>query len=197
MNERQEIAMSEALLQELLDREAIKETKARYCRFFDAQDFEGFRSVFADDCTYQILDYDPVVGADAFVASGRANVTEKPTRTAHHIHNPEITFVSPTEARATFVLADYVEWPSLETGERVGFKGFGRYDETFKKIDGEWKIATWRLSYTRMDPVGPDPLPTEIPGLPMEWANVVVRQTATESLDSPRSSGRWIRRPTS
>ena len=188
---------SEALLQELLDREAIKETVARYCRFLDAQDWEGFRLLFADDCTYQIVGFDPVEGADNFVAYARENEAEKPSLTVHHVHNPEITFVSPAEARVTHALAEYVEWPSLETGERVGFKGFGRYDTTCKKIDGEWKIASWRLSYTRMDPLGPDPLPTKIPDSPWEWANVVVRQTATASLDSPRLSGRWFRRPTS
>jgi len=184
---------SEALLQELLDRESIKETRARYCRFLDAQDMEGFRSLFADGCTYEVVGFDPIEGADNFVASTREYVAENTALTAHHVHNPEITFVSPTEARVTHALADYVEWPSLETGERVGFKGFGRYDETYKKIDGEWKIASWRLSYTRMDPVGPDPLPTEIPEPPMEWANVFVRQTRTASLESPRLSGAWIR----
>ena len=153
--------MTEALLQEVLDREAIKELKARYCRFFDAKDWEGFRSVFTDNCTFQVIDFPVIEGANAFVDFARKSGGNK---TVHHVHNSEITFVSPTEARVTHALADYVEWAAHpETGDRVGFKGFGRYDETYKKIDGEWKIDEWRLSYTRRDPVGPEPLPAEIP----------------------------------
>jgi ketosteroid isomerase-like protein len=156
--------MSEALLQEILDRELIKELKARYMRFVDAKDWDGFRAVFTDDATFQVMDYDPIHGADNFVAYVREHVGEK---TAHHGHMPELDFDSPTEASGTWALADYVEWKSdPETGERRGFKGCGRYHETYRKVDGEWKIATWRLSYLRMDPLYPEPLPDKILGGP-------------------------------
>jgi len=154
--------MSEALVQELLDLEAIKKLKAGYCRLVDAKDWDGFRKLFTDAASFQVIDFDPINGADAFVTYVREHVGE---RTAHHVHNPEITIDSPTEAHGTWALADYVEWPSApETGERRGFKGFGRYDETYRKVDGEWKIASWRLSYIRMDPLRPEPLPERIRG---------------------------------
>jgi hypothetical protein len=38
------------------------------------------------------------------------------------------------------------------TGERVGFKGYAREYETYRKIDGVWKITTWRLRYDRFRP---------------------------------------------
>jgi hypothetical protein len=41
--------MSDALLQELLDREAIKELKARDFRLVDAQDWDAYRALFTDD----------------------------------------------------------------------------------------------------------------------------------------------------
>jgi hypothetical protein len=53
--------------------------------------------------------FDPIEGADNFVAMSREIVTEKSARTAHHVHNPEIRFVSPTEARVTHALADCVD----------------------------------------------------------------------------------------
>jgi ketosteroid isomerase-like protein len=156
--------MSEAQqLQELLDREAIRELKARYMRFVDTKDWDGFRACFTDDATFQVMDYPLIEGADTFVAYVREHVGEK---TAHHGHMPELTIESPTEASGTWALADYVEWsPDPDTGGRRGFKGFGRYDETYRKVDGEWKIATWRLSYLRMDPLMPEPLPDKIAGL--------------------------------
>ncbi len=155
--------MSEAL-QELLDREAIKELKARYFRFVDAKDWDGFREVFTDDVHVQIMDLEPIDGADTFVAFVREAVGE---RTAHHGHMPEIDFDSPTEARGIWSLADYVEWaPDQETGERRGFKGYAHYHETYRKVDGEWKIAGLRLVYRRMDPLYPEPLPEQILGGP-------------------------------
>jgi hypothetical protein len=155
--------MSDALLQQVLDREAIKELKARYWRFVDAKDWDGFRQVFADDVQVRIMDMDPIEGADGFLDYVRGAVG---ARTVHHGHTPEITIDSPTEAHGTWALADYVEWePDSATGARRGFKGYGRYDETYRKVDGAWKIASMRLSYIRMDPLMPEPLPERISGL--------------------------------
>lgn len=151
--------MSEALLQEILDREAIKELKARYWRFVDTKDWDGFRTLFTDDVRARIVDLDPIDGADAFVAYVRDSVGE---RTVHHGHQPELTLDSATEAHGIWALADYVEWAS--DGARRGFKGYGHYDETYRKVDGTWKIASLRLSYLRMDPLMPEPLPARISG---------------------------------
>jgi uncharacterized protein (TIGR02246 family) len=152
--------MSEALLQELLDREAIKEVKARYFRAVDDKDWEAFRAVFTDDARFELVGFDqpPIEGAEAFVAF-TAQVTEN-ARTVHHGHMPEITFDSPTEARGIWILNDYIEWPSDdETGERRGMVGFGRYYERYRKVGGEWLIAGWELKYQRIDALLPDPLP--------------------------------------
>ena len=154
--------MSEVLLREILDREAIKELKARYWRFVDAKDWAGFRGVFTDDVHVEIVNLEPIDGADAFVAYVRAAVG---ARTVHHGHTPELTIDGPSEAHGTWALADYVEWePDPETGERRGFKGYGRYEERYRKVEGEWKIASLRLSYLRMDPLMPEPLPARIRG---------------------------------
>jgi hypothetical protein len=157
--------MPESRLQELLDREAIKELKARYFRLLDAKDWDAWRDVFTADVHVRILDGDPVDGVDAFVAKVRREVGD--TRTAHHGHLPELTLESPTEARGVWSLNDYVEWPADPvTGERRGIKGYGRYDETYRKVDGAWKIASLRLTYIRIDPLYPQSLPDRILGGP-------------------------------
>jgi hypothetical protein len=160
--------MSEALLQELLDRELIKELKARYFRFLDAQDWEAFRQVFTDDARFELMEGETIVGADAFVTMVRGvQGDEQRARTVHHGHMPELSIDGPADARGSWVLADYVEWASdPETGVRRGIKGYGRYDETYRKVDGDWKIATWRLNYLRMDPLPREPLPESILGGP-------------------------------
>jgi hypothetical protein len=84
-------------------------------------------------------------------------------RSVHHGLMPELTIESPTQARGVWVLADYLEWPpDPETGVRRGLRGYGLYDETYRKVDGVWKIATRRLDYLRVDPLPREPLPESI-----------------------------------
>ena len=157
--------MSNDVLQELLDREQIKDVKARYLRLVDAKQWDAWRELFTDDARFEIMDSEPIVGADRFVEFTR-EVT-KGARTVHHGHTPELTLESATEARGTWVLADYIEWEAdPETGERRGMRGYGYYDERYRKVAGVWKIAGWRLTYLRIDPLPTEPLPSEIRGGP-------------------------------
>jgi hypothetical protein len=156
--------MSDRRLAELRDLEAISELKARYFRLVDTKDWDRFRQLFVSDARFELLDArETIDGADAFVAFARSALNA--SKSAHHGHTPEITLDSPIDAHGTWALADYVEWPSADaTGERRGFKGYGLYEETYRKVDGEWKIAGWRLGYARMDPLYPEPLPGSILG---------------------------------
>jgi hypothetical protein len=160
-----------AKIQELEDREAIKEVKGRYFRLVDEKDWVAWRRLFTDDATFDFGDGNVVEGADAFVAGVRDMVDGANgfARTVHHGHMPELSFESPTEAHGSWVLADYLEWePDPDTGVRRGVKGYGHEVETYRKEDGEWKIATWQLSYLRMDALPREPLPEEILGVPGE-----------------------------
>jgi hypothetical protein len=99
-----------------------------------------------------------VEGADDFLALTRSLLDG--VRTAHYGHMPEITMESPTEARATWASIDYLEWPSdPENGARNGTVGYGHERETYRKVDGEWKIASYNLSYLRNDALPREPLP--------------------------------------
>jgi SnoaL-like protein len=148
------------LLQELLDREAIKELKARYFRSVDGRDWDEFRKLFVDDAQFHAgVARGPLSGADAFVAFVRDVVERNDARTVHRGHTPEITIDGPADAHGRWLLADYIEWPSdPDTGKRRGMRGYGHYD-TYRKIDGVWKIASQGLTYLRIDPLPPDPLP--------------------------------------
>jgi ketosteroid isomerase-like protein len=168
-------------LQELLDRKAIRELKSRYFRTLDTKDWDGFRGVFADDASFQLLDVEPIEGADAFVEFTRTALDG--TTTVHHGHTPQIAIESPTEASASWVLHDYVEWPSDPNGRR-GIEGFGRYDETYRKVDGEWRIATWKLGYLRMDALPREPLPA----VPLGGPDIVREDQARALATDPGST---------
>ena len=60
----------------LLEIEAIKQLKARYCRFLDTKDWQAWRNIFTDDFH---SDTSPsggkvIDGADEFVAFVRKNL---------------------------------------------------------------------------------------------------------------------------
>jgi hypothetical protein len=151
--------VSETLLQELLDREEIKELKARFYRLMDERDWEGWRELFTDDFHADLLDgWRVVEGGEEFVAQTRRSFDG--VRSAHYGHMPEIELAGPTEARGVWASIDYLEWPpDAETGERNGAVGYGHERETYRKVDGAWRIASYRLTYLRWDALPREPLP--------------------------------------
>jgi SnoaL-like domain len=70
------------------------------------------------------------------------------SRTVHQAHMPRITFQGPTLARGRRTLFDYEEWPT-GTNERRGYQAYGRFQESYRKIGGDWKIAGWRVGFQR------------------------------------------------
>ncbi len=171
----------DVLVQELLDREAISELKARYFRLVDAQDWEGWRELFTDDCRIDLTPEVVIEGGANFVAAVREMTLGAVT--AHHGHMGDITIDGPRDAHGTWGLADYLEWPSdPETGERHGVKGYGHERETYRKVDGHWKIARMHLSYLRFDPLPLAPLPERVLGRPAEHLELALASSRTRSV---------------
>lgn len=132
----------------LLEIEAIKRLKARYCRLLDAKDWEAWREVFADDLLSDTSTAGGKVirGADEFVAFTRKNLRKPSQVTAHQVHAPEIELKSQTTAHGVWALEDVVR---LAPG--VNLRGYGHYHETYEKIDGRWRIKSSRLTRLRED----------------------------------------------
>jgi SnoaL-like protein len=133
---------------DLVEIEALKQLKARYCRLLDAKDWTAWRQIFTDDF---VSDTSPaggkrVEGADAFVAFTRGNL-EKPSQvTAHQVHAPELELTSPTTANGVWALEDVVR---LAPG--INLRGYGHYHETYEKIGDRWFIKTSTLTRLRED----------------------------------------------
>lgn len=133
---------------DLVEIEALKQLKARYCRLLDAKDWTAWRQIFTDDF---VSDTSPaggkrVEGADAFVAYTRGNL-EKPSQvTAHQVHAPELELTSETTARGVWALEDVVR---LAPG--INLRGYGHYHETYERQDGTWRIRTLEQTRVRVD----------------------------------------------
>lgn len=135
--------MTEADLAEI---EAIKQLKARYCRFLDTKDWTAWRTLFADDFLSDTSQAGGKVieGADEFVAFTRKSLRNQAT--VHQVHAPEIELISPTTARGVWALEDVVRF-----GPGVNLRGYGHYHETYEKIDGQWRFTSSALTRLRED----------------------------------------------
>ena len=130
----------------LLEIEAIKQLKARYCRYLDTKDWEAWRGIFADDFHSDTSQAGGKVidGADDFVAFTHKSVGNRAT--AHQVHAPEIELTSATTARGIWALEDVVR---LAPG--VNLRGYGHYTETYEKFDGRWLFTSSTLTRLRED----------------------------------------------
>jgi hypothetical protein len=130
----------------LLEIEAIKQLKARYCRYLDTKEWDSWRSLFTDDFRSDTAQAGGkvIVGADEFVAFTRRSLGDRAT--VHQVHAPEIELTSPTTARAVWALEDVVR---LAPG--VNLRGYGHYRESYTLADGQWLITESTLTRLRED----------------------------------------------
>lgn len=140
-------------LEKLLAIEEIRTLKARYFRFTDTKDWDGLRTLFADDMVMDISDdrpgTDPITGGDKIMQMIREGLSG--CVTVHHGHMPEIEILSGTEATGIWPMEDRLYWgdDSDTPGQRLN--GCGHYHETYEKIAGRWAIKTTRIARLRLE----------------------------------------------
>ena len=144
--------------EEVADKEAIRELKARYFRLMDTKDWQGWKALFTQDLVAKTDVAVSVGGADGKTLPATRNVDEfvSNTRqaidmasTVHHGHMPEIELESPASAHGIWAMEDIVEWPDGRL-----LRGYGHYHETYRKEGGAWRIASLHLTRTRLDMSG-------------------------------------------
>jgi hypothetical protein len=128
---------------------AITKVKARYCRFLDAKDWDGFAGLMTEDFVFHLEGTSvPIIhGREAAVSQVIASVST--ARTAHQVHTPEFDFVSPDEANVIWPMQDRVIWPDK------ALTGYGHYHERYVRQGGEWKIAATKLTRLIMERSAP------------------------------------------
>lgn len=131
---------------QIADRIAICELKARYCRFLDTKQWDAWTQLFTEDFvldTSQAGGPPPITGRDAAMALVRGTI--ETASTAHQVHTPEIQLEGDT-AHGIWAMQDRVVW---ESG--IAITGYGHYTERYVKRDGEWRIAASKLTRLHID----------------------------------------------
>jgi hypothetical protein len=145
--------------------EAIRQLKARYCRFLDTKDAESWRGVFTTDVVVTLDMAVSTAGADLTTAQA-AGWSEDPAnfvpRVMGGLENvatmqPAIQ-ESPTSATtATGIWAmEGLLFFGPFFGRARELHGAGHYHETYEKQDGRWRIKSLHLTRTILKVSGGD-----------------------------------------
>lgn len=146
------------MIDRILATEDIKQLKARYFRFLDTKDWAGLGTIFCDDASF---DARASLSIDGQGESGRAAESNDwvyhggaeivafirgavgDSRTVHHGHCHEIDLLSVNEASGVIAMEDQI-WDA--TGTTLTLHGCGHYHETYRRVDGRWRIHTSRIT---------------------------------------------------
>jgi hypothetical protein len=129
---------------------AISKVKARYCRLLDTKDWAGFGALFTEDVVLDVSE-----GTSVPVMRGRETALQQvqamigSARTVHQVHTPEIDLRG-DEAHVIWAMQDRVVWDEPRRG-LASITGYGHYHERYVRQNGEWKIASLRLTRLHID----------------------------------------------
>jgi hypothetical protein len=137
-------------LWELVARERIRDTLARYNWSGDALRLDELAQTFCEDGALELRGHEPLQGRSAIVAfltGGAAPSTDAARRAAaraaaassavsrivrHNVTNIRFTEVTPRQVRVACYFTVFTE---------IGLDHYGRYRDTFVPVDGDWLIG--------------------------------------------------------
>jgi SnoaL-like domain len=138
-------------LDRLVAIEDIRSLKARYFRYLDTKQFDRLPALFAPDLRVITPAGDVhVESGPAFAASLKHSLEHSVS--VHQGFMEEIDIIDPLNATGIWAMQDVIDWPDKHPVQ--GWKsitGRGHYHETYRKIDGTWRIASLTLTRLRLD----------------------------------------------
>lgn len=135
-----------ALLQKLVDHQAIEDLMTAYGMTLDHRDFPAFGQLFAEDATYGGSRGEPTRGRAAIQAqldkTLTSNVNHLP-EPGHHVYFDPLIEIDGDHATGQTLGAYAVPDPSASFGWRLTF--FITYEDKFVKREGHWLFQERRL----------------------------------------------------
>ncbi|MBP8926494.1 MAG: nuclear transport factor 2 family protein [Pseudomonadales bacterium] len=137
-----------AAIRQLLDIEAIKQLKARYCFSVDAGDWDTLEQLWTEDACCDYGFFGRFEGRtrimDVFFRQLVANAT---SFNAHMVHNPVIEIDGDTATGAWYLTAQTIIQP-----QNQAIWAMGVYRDEFRRVDGNWKIAALNVEFKYYTP---------------------------------------------
>lgn len=137
---------TETAIQEVIDREAIRNLPLQYCHCVWQKDLDGYANLFTEDGSFATNDpsLPRAQGREALrtMIGGQLDVS-KPRP---FIHNHVIELQGPDRAKGTC----YVEVRLLRDGKKWLMSGW--YDDQYAKVGGEWKFKARQITVDSFAP---------------------------------------------
>jgi len=131
--------------------EEIRNLKARYFRYMDTKLWNDLPSLFTADLKVIAPKGDIwMEGGDAYAASLKFGLEKAVS--CHQGLTAEIEIIDADNARGIWAMQDVITWEDRHP--REGWKsilGRGHYHETYRRVNGAWRIATLKLTRIRLD----------------------------------------------
>ena len=138
---------TETLVQEVIDREAIRSLPLRYCHCVWQKDLDGYVNLFTEDGAFS------TDNPNLPRAQGREGLRKMigggldTTKPRPFIHNHVIELLGPDRAKGTC----YVEVRLLRDGKKWLMTGW--YDDDYVKVGGEWKFKSRQITTDSFGPL--------------------------------------------
>lgn len=136
---------------DLVEIHRIEQLKYRYARFLDQKRWDDLEALLTEDCTASY-------GGGAYRFDDRAGIMEflrtsmgsTSMLSSHRVTQPEIELSRDGTATGTWALQDVVV--HLDFG--VTIQGAAFYEDRYRLVDGEWRIAHtgYRRTYEELVP---------------------------------------------
>ncbi|WP_254524464.1 nuclear transport factor 2 family protein [Natrinema caseinilyticum] len=136
----------EQRLRTLEAKDEIRELRAEYCFRADDRDWEGWADTFTEDGRIEVDQLGTYEGRDEIIQFGTDVIAGEYQWFSHMVHNGVID-VDGDEATGKW----YFEVPCVSKATLLneGEAGWlqGRYDEEYRRVDGEWKISVSKAAF--------------------------------------------------
>jgi hypothetical protein len=134
-------------VEELLDLEEIRRLRTLYSHYYDGAELDALVELFTEDA---VCEFGPRfggdwVGRDEIRAKYAVNIAREgdPFEIMHAVANHWIEITGPDSARGRCYLLDL----RCKVGVENPMVLLGIYDDTYRRVDGAWRIARTRIDF--------------------------------------------------
>ena len=125
----------------LEDVHAIQRLKHEYCFAIDGGDYERWASLFTDDGRFVRDSGEAFEGHEALHGFASERFDAAMEHSAHVVTNPLIDVDGDTATGQWYLLLFYTDADGTDGWTQA------RYDDEYRRVDGEWRIAESSIDY--------------------------------------------------
>jgi len=138
----------ETAIRQLLDIEAIKQLKARYCYCVDASDWDALEQLWTEDALCDFGFFGRYEGRAQIMGTlFRQLSANAATFNAHMVHNPLIDIASDAAKASWYLTAQTIIQPHNQAVWVMGI-----YHDEYRRVNDAWQISASKFDFKYYTP---------------------------------------------